>query len=342
MLSICLDRLIQIEGETILKRVLITGITGQDGRFLAQELNLSGYEVFGTSRRSYSEFPLEVQLDLSICKKIFSDNQQKNNIRAILEEVQPDLLFNLAGMSSVSDSFLYEKDCRKANLEYVINLLEAVSELNLKDRVRIYQASSSEMFGMVQTTPQNELTDFHPISPYGKFKSEAHDICIEYREKKGLFVSCGILFNHESEKRSTKFVSRKITKGVAEIKYGISKSLTLGNLDSRRDWGFAGDYVKAMQRMLEIEYPSDFVVSTGKSHSVLDFVDAAFRAANLEKEIYLKSSSDFVRKNDHGNLVGNSQKAQEELNWSPTLSFEGIVARMIEADLRHLTQDTLN
>ena len=332
----------RIEGEIILKRVLITGITGQDGRFLSQELSFSGYEVFGTSRKSYSEFPPEVKLDLSSCKKIYVDSQQKNDIRAILEEVQPDLLFNLSGMSSVSDSFLFEKECRKANLEYVINLLEAISELNLKDKIRIYQASSSEMFGKVETTPQSELTDFHPISPYGKFKSEAHSICNEYRDKKGFFISCGILFNHESEKRSTKFVSRKITKAVAEIKYGISESLTLGNLDSRRDWGFAGDYVKAMQRMLEIEYPTDFVVSTGKSHSVLDFVDAAFRAANLEKENYLKSSSDLIRSNDHGNLVGNSQKAQEELNWYPTLGFEGIVSRMIEEDLRLLTHDTLN
>ena len=332
----------RIEGEIILNRVLITGITGQDGRFLSQELSLSGYEVFGTSRKSYSEFPPEVKLDLSSCKKIYVDSQQKNDIRAILEEVQPDLLFNLSGMSSVSDSFLFEKECRKANLEYVINLLEAISELNLKDKIRIYQASSSEMFGKVETTPQSELTDFHPISPYGKFKLEAHSICNEYRDKKGFFISCGILFNHESEKRSTKFVSRKITKAVAEIKYGISESLTLGNLDSRRDWGFAGDYVKAMQRMLEIEYPTDFVVSTGKSHSVLDFVDAAFRAANLEKENYLKSSSDLIRSNDHGNLVGNSQKAQEELNWYPTLGFEGIVSRMIEEDLRLLTHDTLN
>jgi|694.fasta_scaffold15161_7 GDPmannose 4,6-dehydratase len=340
----CLNRLTQIEGETILKRALITGITGQDGRFLAQELNASGYEVFGTSRKSHSEFPPEVKQDLTSCKRIFLDSQEKINIRAILEEVQPDFLFNLSGMSSVSDSFLYEKDCRKANLEYLVNLLEAVTDLNLTDRIRIYQASSSEMFGMSQHTPQSELTDFHPISPYGKFKAEAHGICSEYREKRGFFISCGILFNHESEKRSTKFVSRKITKAVAEIKFGISESLTLGNLDSRRDWGFAGDYVKAMQKMLEIEFPTDFVVSTGKSHSVLDFVEAAFRAVGLEKEKenYLKSSPDLIRKNDHGNLVGNAQKAQENLNWKPTLSFEKIVSRMVEEDLKRLTQGTLN
>jgi GDPmannose 4,6-dehydratase len=338
----CFNRVVQKEGETVLKRVLITGITGQDGRFLTQELISSGYKVFGTSRRPYSELPTDVKTDLVSCDRIFLDNQKKSSIRYILEEVQPDLLFNLSGMSSVSDSFLNEKECRIANYDYVVNLLEAVSDLNLKDRIRIYQASSSEMFGNVKTAPQNEKTDFHPISPYGKFKLEAHAVCQEYREKREFFISCGILFNHESEKRSTKFVSRKITKAVAEIKYGLSDNLTLGKLDSRRDWGFAGDYVMAMQRMLEVDYPSDFVVSTGRSHSVLDFVDAAFKAANLERENYLKFSSNFIRQNDHGNLVGDSQKAHEELNWYPKLNFEGIVSRMIKEDIRILTQDDKN
>lgn len=327
-----------------MKRVLITGITGQDGRFLTEELHLAGYEVFGTSRRLYSEFSSDVKLDLAACKKIFLDLQDKVNIRAIIEEVQPDLIFNLSGMSSVSDSFLNQNDCQRANLTYVIDLLEAISDLKLKDDLRIYQASSSEMFGKTNTSPQHEQTEFHPVSPYGKFKKEAHVICKEYRERKGFFVSCGILFNHESEKRSTKFVSRKITKAVAEIKFGISESLTLGNLNSQRDWGFAGDYVKAMKKMLEIDNPGDFVVSTGKSHTVSDFVEAAFRAANIEsdKEKYLKSSPELIRKNDHGNLVGNSQKAHEELNWFPNLSFDEIVSRMVKQDISRLNAGTLN
>jgi len=331
-------------GETVLKRVLITGITGQDGRFLTDELHSSGYDVFGTSRRLYSEFSSDVKLDLIECKKIFLDLQEKENIRAIIDEVQPDLIFNLSGMSSVSDSFLNENVCRRANLNYVIDLLEAISDLKLKDSLRVYQASSSEIFGITNTSPQDEATDFHPVSPYGKFKTEAHVICNEYRERKGFFISCGILFNHESEKRSTKFVSRKITKAVAEIKFGISESLTLGNLNSQRDWGFAGDYVKAMKKMLEVDNPGDFVVSTGKSHSVSDFVGAAFRAANIEgdHEKYLKSSADLIRKNDHGNLVGNSQKAHEELNWFPNLGFDEIVSRMVKEDINRINAGNLN
>ena len=290
-----------------MKRALITGIAGQDGRFLVQELIESGYEVFGTSRRREIEFSLEEKLDLSGCKQIFLDSQEKRQIFDILDEVQPDLLFNLSGMSSVSESYLYADECRKANFEYVANLLDAITQLKLKDSIRIYQASSSEMFGDSDSSPQNELTSFQPISPYGIYKLEAHNICRKYREEKGIFVSCGILFNHESEKRSTKFVSRKITKTVAEIKVGISHTLTLGSIDTRRDWGFAGDYVRAMQKMLEVDSPADYVISTGKSHSVLEFVEAAFQAANLEyrQGESLKTSPELMRRTDHKNLVGN-------------------------------------
>lgn len=318
-----------------MKRALITGVSGQDGRFLTKELVDSGYEVFGTSRRQENEFSLEEKLDLSGCEKIFLDNQG-NGLMQILDEVQPDLLFNLSGMSSVSESYTNEGQSRKANLEYVENLLEAITNLKLSNNIRIYQASSSEMFGSAKLSPQNELTDFRPVSPYGTYKLMAHNICRKYREEKGLFISCGILFNHESEKRSIKFVTRKITKTVAEIKLGISETLTLGNLDARRDWGFAGDYVKAMQKMLEVETPNDYVIATGKSHSVLEFVEAAFQEANLEfkHSESLKVSSELIRKTDHRNLVGNSELAQNELNWSPKVSFNGLVSRMVQEDLR--------
>jgi len=322
-------------------RALITGITGQDGRFLAGELRKFGYEIFGTSRNGQAAITPEQKVDLKEARVHALDLQDFQAVCDLLKAIRPDLIFNLAGMSSVSDSFGKTPEYMNANLVTVENILKSILKLKFHEQTRFYQASSSEMFGGVRESPQNEVSKFDPISPYGVSKLAAHKLCEHYRDYEGLFISSGILYNHESEKRNPHFVSRKISKTVAEIRFGISDELVLGNLNSSRDWGYAGDYVKAMHLMLQANEPADFIISTGESHTVLDFVRQAFKAANMEgyEDKYLRSSEAFSRKHDHTNLVGDSSKANSRLGWVPEVFFHDLVARMVSFDL-HQTKNS--
>ncbi|CAB4711360.1 unannotated protein [freshwater metagenome] len=318
-------------------RALITGISGQDGRYLAPLLQSLNYEVHGLSRDTISD--REVLLDLSgvILHKV--DTADYSQIRSHIDHIQPNLLFNLAGISSVNQSFGLFNETISANFLFLEKILRSILELGLKDFTRIYQASSSEMFGRTSTVPQTEKSPFNPLSPYGLSKLASHHLCSQYREREGMFISSGILYNHESPKRSEIFVTRKITKAVAGIRLGLTKELILGNVSAQRDWGFAGDYVAAMVAMLLHETPQDFIVATGLSHSVLEFVKEAFKAVGMEgAEVhFLKSSSEFVRKQDHTNLVGDSTKAREILDWEPKKTFQMLIQEMVEIDMLRLS-----
>ena len=319
------------------KRALITGITGQDGSYLTELLLDKGYEVVGVVRRSSAPnlWRIEHLLD-RITLRPADLLDQLSLIRA-LNDAEPDEVYNLAAMSFVPASWDQPMLTGEFNAQGVTRMLEAVRQVN--PRIRLYQASSSEMFGKVREVPQTELTPFYPRSPYGVSKVFGHYITVNYRESYGLFACSGILFNHESPRRGLEFVTRKVTDGVARIKLGIAGSLSLGNLDAQRDWGFAGDYVRAMWLMLQQPEADDFVVSTGISHSVRELVEVAFGCAGLDWQRYVKLDPSLVRPAEVDHLIGDASKAQRVLGWSPNVDFAALIRMMVDADVARLDRE---
>jgi GDPmannose 4,6-dehydratase len=316
------------------KRAIITGITGQDGSYLAELLLEEGYDVTGVVRRSSSPnlWRIEHLLDRVTLRP--ADLLDQLSLMRIVQDVRPHEFYNLAAMSFVPASWDQPLLTGDFNSQGVTRMLEAIRQVDTS--VRIYQASSSEMYGRVREVPQTELTPFYPRSPYGVSKVFAHYITVNYRESYGLFAVSGILFNHESPRRGLEFVTRKVTNGVARIKLGLSDHLSLGNLDAHRDWGFAGDYVRAMWQMLQQDQPDDYVIATGESHSVRQLVEAAFGHAGLEWQKYVRVDPLLLRPAEVDHLIGDASKARRVLGWKPTVSFERLVGMMVDADLaRH-------
>lgn len=313
------------------RTALITGITGQDGSYLAEYLLSLGYRVVGVVRRSASENfwrinPIRDEIEL-----IQADLLDQSSLDAAIKTVKPDEVYNLAAQSFVPASWEQPILTAEFTAVGVTRLLEAVRKHD--SGIRFYQASSSEMFGRVREVPQNERTPFHPRSPYGCAKAYGHFITVNYRESYGLHASCGILFNHESPRRGLEFVTRKITHGVARIYHGLDNELRLGNLDARRDWGYAPDYVRAMHLMLQQESPDDYVVATGETHSVREFAELAFAEVGLDWQEYVKVDQSLLRPAEVDLLVGDATKARTKLGWAPTVDFRGLVKLMVEADL---------
>ena len=316
-------------------KALITGITGQDGSYLAEFLLGKGYTVYGMVRRSSTEnFERIAHLtDRVVLKQ--ADLLDQLSLIKIMEEVQPEEIYNLAAMSFVPTSWIQPMLTGEFTAIGVTRVLEAMRQICPK--ARFYQASSSEMFGKVREVPQTELTAFHPRSPYGAAKAYGHYITVNYRESYNLFAVSGILFNHESPRRGREFVTRKISDGVARIKLGIAGELRLGNLDSQRDWGFAGDYVRAMWLMLQQPQPDDYVIATGVAHSVRDFIERAFAHAGLDWKRYVIQDPQFIRPAEVDHLLGNSAKACRVLGWKPSVDFGELVDMMVNADLKRLS-----
>jgi GDPmannose 4,6-dehydratase len=316
------------------KRAIITGITGQDGSYLAELLLSKGYEVFGTVRRASAPNYWRIQplLDRVTIKP--ADLLDQLSIIRLVDEVRPHEFYNLAAMSFVPASWDQPMLTGEFNAQGVTRVLEAIRHVD--PSIRIYQASSSEMFGKVREVPQTELTPFYPRSPYGVSKVFAHYITVNYRESYNLFAVSGMLFNHESPRRGIEFVTRKVTDAVARIKLGLQDTLMLGNLDAKRDWGFAGDYVQAMWLMLQQETPDDFVIATGISHSVRDLVEIAFRHAGLDWNKHVKLDPALIRPAEVEHLIGDSSKARQQLGWTPTVDFAELVKMMVDADLQRV------
>jgi len=317
------------------RRALITGITGQDGSYLAELLLDEGYEVVGMVRRASTESVERIAHLLDRVTLVQGDLLDQASLVAALDEAHPAEVYNLAAQSFVPTSFRQPVLTAEFTATGVTRLLEAIRSVD--PAIRFYQASSSEMFGRVRESPQNELTAFHPRSPYGVAKAYGHYITVNYREAYGLHASSGILFNHESPRRGLEFVTRKISDGVARIKLGLADELRLGNLDARRDWGFAGDYVRAMWLMLQADEPADYVVGTGTMHSVRNFVDAAFAHAGLDPEGHVVVDEALLRPAEVDKLVADPSRARDELGWRPGTSFEELVAMMVDADLERLS-----
>ena len=313
------------------KRALITGITGQDGSYLAELLLEKGYTVVGMVRRaSKDNFErIEHLLPRLVIKQ--ADLLDQLSLIRVLEDSRPQEVYNLAAQSFVPTSWTQPVLTAEFTALGVTRLLDAIRLVD--PGIRFYQASSSEMFGKVRETPQTERTPFHPRSPYGVAKVYGHDITVNYRESYGLFACSGILFNHESPRRGLEFVTRKVTDAAARIKHGLQRELRLGNLDARRDWGFAGDYVQAMWLMLQQEAPDDYVVATGESHSVNELVQLAFEYAGLDWEKYVVIDPTFKRPAEVDVLLGDASKARERLGWEPKVHFPELVRMMIQADL---------
>jgi len=316
------------------RRALITGITGQDGSYLAELLLEKGYEVFGLTRRLSASNYWRIAHILDRLTLIPGDLLDQLSLIRVIERVRPHELYNLAAMSFVPASWDQPMLTGEFNSQGVTRVLEAVRVVD--PSIRIYQASSSEMFGKVREVPQTELTPFYPRSPYGVSKVFAHYITVNYRESYGLFAASGLLFNHESPRRGLEFVTRKVTDGVAKIKLGRQKELKLGNLDAHRDWGFAGDYVRAMWLMLQQEEPDDFVIATGESHSVKELVEIAFAHAGLDWQKHVSLDPNLLRPAEVDHLIGNAAKAQSKLGWAPSVDFKGLVTMMVDADLARL------
>lgn len=314
---------------------LITGITGQDGLYLAELLLSKGYEVYGLVRGQANPKVAVVRETVPGVKLLYGDLSDYSSLLSVLEASQPDEVYNLAAISHVHLSFQQPELTYSITGLGVHRMLEAVRRYAGEGgSVRFYQASSSEMFGKVRESPQNELTPFHPRSPYAIAKTMGHYMTVHYREAYGLFACSGILFNHESPRRGAEFVTRKISLGVAAIAAGRADKIALGNLKARRDWGFAGDYVKAMWLMLQQDEPGDYVVGTGESHSVADFARLAFSHIGIsDYERYIEIDERFIRPTDVDDLRADASKARRELGWEPTVSFEELVKMMVEADL---------
>jgi len=322
-----------------MKKALITGITGQDGSYLAELLLSKGYQVTGMVRRASTETferisHIKNQLDLRQ-----ADLLDQFSLVKILDDVQPDEIYNLAAMSFVPTSWTQPVLTGEFTALGVTRVLEAMRMVCPK--ARFYQASSSEMFGKVIETPQTEKTPFYPRSPYGVAKAYGHFITVNYRESYNLYALSGILFNHESPRRGKEFVTRKITDAVARIKLGKQKELRMGNLDAKRDWGFAGDYVRAMWMMLQQDAADDYVVATGETHSVREFLQIAFSHVGLNFEDYVVIDPEFIRPAEVELLLGNPAKAKEQLGWQPEVSFEQLVTRMVDADMDRQTGKTV-
>jgi GDPmannose 4,6-dehydratase len=316
------------------RRALITGVSGQDGSYLSELLLENDYEVFGMVRRSSSDNLWRLEHIRGEIELVQGDMLDHLSLIRLLQQVRPSEVYNLASQSFVPTSWEQPVLTAEFNALGVTRLLEAIRLVDSK--IRFYQASSSEMFGLAREAPQNERTPFHPRSPYGVAKAHGHYITVNYRESYGLFACSGILFNHESPRRGREFVSRKVAEGAARISLGLDKELRLGNLEARRDWGYAKDYVRAMWLMLQQPRPDDFIVATGKDHSVQDLVELAFRHVGLEWRPYVRHDSAMVRPAEVDHLVGDATRAREELGWRPTIEFAELVAMMVDAELERL------
>lgn len=322
------------------KRALITGITGQDGSYLAEFLLEKGYKVFGLVRRSSTvNFERLVHLQDKV-ELVPGDLLDQNSLISALHQSEPEEVYNLASQSFVPTSWNQPVLTGEFTALGVTRMLEAVRLVDSK--VRFYQASSSEMFGMVRETPQNENTQFYPRSPYGVAKLYGHWITVNYRESYGLFACSGILFNHESPRRGLEFVTRKVSYGVARIKLGLQKTLKMGNLEAERDWGFTGDYVRAMWMMLQQGKPQDYVVATGITHSVRSLLEVAFGRVGLDYRDHVEIDPGLLRPAEVHHLRGDYSKARRELGWEPTVGFEGLVQMMVDADLARLRDGCSN
>ncbi len=316
------------------KTALITGITGQDGSYMAEFLLQRGYRVVGMTRRSSTDVHERIHHLVDDITFVSGDLLDQTSMTCIVRDVRPDEIYNLAAQSFVPTSWTQPVLTGEFTGLGVTRVLESVRAVD--PSIRFYQASSSEMFGKVCETPQCETTPFYPRSPYGVAKVYGHWITINYRESYGLFATSGICFNHESPRRGKEFVTRKITDAVARIKLGLQNELRLGNLDARRDWGFAGDFVRAMWMMLQRDRPDDFVIATGRTHSVRQFVEAAFAAADLDWERYVVVDPRFYRPAEVDVLVGDASKAYRDLGWEPEVSFERLIEMMVQADIDRL------
>jgi GDPmannose 4,6-dehydratase len=318
------------------KRALITGITGQDGSYLAELLLDEGYEVYGVVRRASTTNYWRIEHLLDRIQLRPADLLDQLSLIRVIDEVKPHEFYNLAAMSFVPSSWDQPMLTGEFNSQGVTRALEAVRQVD--PSIRFYQASSSEMFGKVREVPQTELTPFYPRSPYGVSKVFAHYITVNYRESYDLYAVSGILFNHESPRRGLEFVTRKVTDGVARIKLGLADHIALGNLDAQRDWGFAGDYVRAMWLMLQQERADDYVIATGESHSVRELVEVAFGHANLEWQQHVRLDPKFLRPAEVDHLIGDASKARTALGWAPEVDFSALVRMMVDADLARLSR----
>ncbi len=320
---------------SIAKRAVVTGITGQDGSYLAELLLEEGYEVTGVVRRSSSPnlWRIEHLLDRITLRP--ADLLDQLSLMRIIQDVRPQELYNLAAMSFVPASWDQPMLTGEFNSLGVTRVLEAIRQID--PDIRIYQASSSEMYGRVREVPQTEATPFYPRSPYGVSKVFGHYITVNYRESYGMFAVSGILFNHESPRRGLEFVTRKVTDAVARIKLGLTDHVSLGNLEAKRDWGFAGDYVRAMWLMLQQERADDYVIATGVSHTVQQLAEAAFSHAGLDWKKYVRIDPTLLRPAEVDLLIGDATKAKQELGWTPTVDFARLISMMVDADLERVS-----
>jgi len=322
------------------KKALITGITGQDGSYLADFLLEKGYDVYGIVRRSSTETCERIKHLGGKIKILQGDLTDSHSLVTAIKESNPNEVYNLGAQSFVPTSWNQPELTGDVTGLGVIRVLEAIKAVNPK--IKFYQASSSEMFGKVQETPQSEKTPFYPRSPYGIAKLYGHWLTVNYRESYGMFACSGILFNHESPRRGLEFVTRKITNAVAKIKLGLEKELRLGNLEVKRDWGFAGDYVRAMWLMLQQDKPEDYVIGTGVAHSVREFAELAFNHVGLDYRDYMKVDKNLLRPAEVDLLVADATKARDKLGWKPTVSFEELVKMMVDADLELVKKEIRN
>jgi GDPmannose 4,6-dehydratase len=316
-------------------KALITGITGQDGSYLAEFLLARGYQVFGMVRRTSHHSFERIEHLLDRISIVTADLLDQHSLTVVMQNVQPDEVYNLAAQSYVPASWTQPVLTGEFTALGVTRMLEAIRLVH--PSARFYQASSSEMFGKVQESPQHEGTPFYPRSPYGVAKVYGHWITVNYRESYGMYAVSGILFNHESPRRGMEFVTRKVSDGVARIKLGLAKELRMGNLDARRDWGYAGDYVDAMWRMLQRETPADYVIGTGEAHSVRQLVELAFGYAGLDWKAHVVHDPAFSRPAEVDVLLADSRKAESELGWKKTVDFAALVKLMVDADLERLS-----
>jgi len=318
------------------KRALITGITGQDGMYLAEFLLSKGYEVYGLIRGQHNPKRAIVEQQIPDVKLIEGDLTDLGSLIRALETARPSEVYNLAAISFVKLSFDQPEITGNVTGLGVMYLLEAIRIFDGgKGNIRFYQASTSEMFGGLQNHAQDEKTPFHPRSPYGVAKLYGHFMTVNYREGYGLHASCGILFNHESPRRGYEFVTRKVTSSVARIKLGLQDSIVMGNLDAKRDWGFAGDYVRGMWMMLQQSQPDDYVLGTGETHEIRELLDVAFKRVGIDDwKPYVKQDERFMRPAEVNVLHANPTKAQEKLGWKPEVSFEELINMMVDSDLK--------
>ena len=316
-------------------RALITGVTGQDGSYLAELLLAKGYEVVGVVRRTSHHSYERIEHLLDRIEVVAADLLDQHSLTVVLQDTRPDEVYNLAAQSYVPTSWTQPVLTGEFTALGVTRILEAIRLVH--PAARFYQASSSEMFGRVTETPQRETTSFYPRSPYGVAKVYGHWITVNYRESYNLYAVSGILFNHESPRRGIEFVTRKVTDGVARIKLGMARQISLGNLDARRDWGFAGDYVDAMWRMLQQPSPEDYVIGTGQTHSVRELVEAAFSHVGLDWQKHVVTDPKFMRPAEVDLLLADPTKARQDLRWTPQVNFQQLIAMMVDADLQRLS-----